>query len=53
MLDIRVDLSRPVLKDIAHRAFSPENWLKVGTYMAGRIDYEHSHALGQYYIRSK
>ncbi|EAQ87416.1 predicted protein [Chaetomium globosum CBS 148.51] len=38
MLDIRVDLSRPVLKDIAHRAFSPENWLKLAMFQGLAVE---------------
>ncbi|KAH6613525.1 hypothetical protein F5144DRAFT_487652 [Chaetomium tenue] len=52
LLDTRVDVSRQVLTPLAHAAWSSENWTKVWTYMVGRVDYDGSHVLGQYYMRT-
>ncbi|KAK4113036.1 hypothetical protein N656DRAFT_778550 [Canariomyces notabilis] len=44
-----MELERSLLVEKVNAAWSPENFFRVWTYMHGRVDYNKSHPLGQYY----
>ncbi|KAJ8132204.1 hypothetical protein O1611_g1418 [Lasiodiplodia mahajangana] len=51
LLDTEVVPTATRLRDLAHAAWSPENFFSVWKYMRGYIDYDKSSPLGQYYMK--
>ncbi|KAI1494443.1 hypothetical protein F5X96DRAFT_665737 [Biscogniauxia mediterranea] len=51
LLDIEVSVSPARFREMAHSAWSPENFFQVWKYMRGYIDYEKSTDLGKYYMK--